>query len=101
VTNGRPVILVCGAIAPNKGADVLSTLIKATLRMDPFSGETFAVCGKSRNRIKMIHWDGGGFHVASRRKEHGAYFWPPQQLGQTITISARDFEYMLRGCESR
>jgi len=101
VTNGRPVILVCGAVAASKGADILSTLIRATLRKDPFRGDIYAFCGRSRDRIKMIHWDGSGFCIVSRRKEHGAYFWPPQRLGQTITVSAREFEYLLRGCESR
>jgi len=101
VTNGRPVILVCGAVSANKGADILSTLIRATLRKDPFRGDIYAFCGRSRDRIKMIHWDGSGFCIVSRRKEHGAYFWPPQRLGETITVSAREFEYLLRGCENR
>ena len=98
-TYGRPVIFVCGAIAVNKGADILSAIIEHKLRMDPFSGDIFGFCGRSRDRIRLIHWDGSGFHVVSRRKERGTYFWPPQRLGQTITVSAREFEYILRGSE--
>lgn len=100
-TNGRPVIFICGVISGNKGPDILSSIIEHTMRMDPFSGDVFAFCGRSRDRIKYIHWDGGGFHVVSRRREHGAYFWPPRQLGRTITVSAREFEYILRGSEGR
>jgi len=100
-TRGLPAIIVCGAVAVNKGADILSTIIKYQLQMDPFSGEIYVFCGKSRDRVCFICWDGSGFQVVKRRKEHGTYFWPPQRLGATITVSAREFEYILRGCERR
>ena len=101
LTNGRPVIFVCGVMAGNKGADVLSTMIEHKMRMDPFSGENYAFCGGSRDRIKIIRWDGEGFQVISRRKEYGTYNWPPTRLGPTVTVSAREFEYILRGQKRR
>ena len=100
-TYGRPVNLVCGTTSFNKGADMLCTIISGKLRMDPFSGDVFAFCGRSRDKIKFIRWDGGGFQVVSRRREFGRYFWPPPGLGQTTTVSALEFEYILRGSEER
>jgi len=100
-TYGRPVNLVCGATAANKGVDMLSIIISGKLRMDPFCGEVFAFCGKSRDKIKFIRWDGGGFQVVSRRREYGRYFWPPLCSAQTTTVSAPEFEYILRGCQER
>jgi len=99
ITYGRPVNMVCGTTSANKGVDMLGTIISGKLRMDPFCGEIFAFCGKGRDKIKFIRWDGGGFQVVSRRREYGRYFWPPPKLGQMVTVSALEFEYILRGCE--
>ena len=101
VTYGKSVVLICGTVVMNKGADMLSAIIEYKLKMDPFNGDIYAFIGRSRDRLCFIRWDGSGFHVASRRKERGAYFWPTPRFGQTITVSAREFEYILHGCEER
>jgi hypothetical protein len=95
--NGRTVHLVCGDTSPGKGVDMLCTIISAKLQMNPFCGDVFAFC--SYDKIKYMHWDGGGFQVVSRRREYGRYFWPPVEFGKIVALSALEFEYILRGCE--
>lgn len=96
---GRPVILVCGATGTGKGSDMLSMIISYKLGMNPFSGDVYAFCGKTRDRIKTIRWDGSGFQVMSRRRERGWYFWPSARHGETLTVPAMVMEYILRGGE--
>jgi transposase len=102
VESGAAVHLVCGATCVgNADADILCTIISARLGMNPFSGDVFAFCGVSRDRIKYIRWDGSGFEVFKRRREYGRYYWPQERLGQTIRVTSAEFEYVLRGCEQR
>lgn len=94
-TSGRQIYLVCGVVAAGKGADCFCADIQARLRMNPFGGDIFAFCGKRRDRVRYMFWDGEGFRVISRRRESGAYPWPPTSLGLIMPISESDFELLL------
>ena len=48
-----------------KGFDGLCGLVRNELDRDPSSGEVFVFVNRPRNRIKLLHWQYGGF-VLSR-----------------------------------
>jgi len=93
----RSIFLVCGVTDIRKSAGSLSTVIQSRLRMNPFEGDVFAFCGKKRDQIRYIYWDGSGFNVVLRGRERGTYPWPPPKLGSVISITSEDFEVVLRG----
>jgi len=69
IIGGRPVRLICGTINTHKSADTLAAIVAEKFRLDPFDGGYFAFCGKSREYIRYIRWDGGGFQMTIRQRE--------------------------------
>lgn len=56
-----------------KGFDTLSGLIRSQMQRNPLSGEVFIFVNKSRNRMKLLHWETGGFVLYFKRLEQGRF----------------------------
>ena len=97
IINGRPVRLICGTMNTHKGADSLAAIVADKFGFNPFDGGYFAFCGSSREYIRYIRWDGGGFQMTVRQRERGLYVWPPARFGATLTLTAKEFEFILCG----
>ena len=93
----RGLLIVCGVTNISKNADSLSMVIQSRLQMNPYDGRVFVFCGKTRDKIRYIYWDGNGFNVTSRRREAGTYPWPSPKYGNTMPISGADLELILCG----
>ncbi|MFA6959472.1 MAG: IS66 family insertion sequence element accessory protein TnpB [Opitutaceae bacterium] len=59
-----------------KQYDGLWALAWQHLGLDPKSGALFVFTNKSRDRIKLLHWDGTGVWVLAKRLEQGRFTWP-------------------------
>ena len=59
-----------------KSFDSLSGLIRSAMHADPFSGSVYVFINKQRNRIKLLHWEGGGFTLYYKRLEKGQFEIP-------------------------
>jgi transposase len=59
-----------------KSFDGLQGLVQNKLRRDPASGEVFVFVNKRRNRIKLLHWEAGGFVLYYKRLEKGTVELP-------------------------
>ena len=54
----------------------LSLITQEIMEEDPFSGNLFMFCNKSRNILKVLSWDRNGFCIFLKRLEKGKYPWP-------------------------
>lgn len=57
-----PVYIACGYTDLRRGIDGLATLVKSQFQMDPFQRALFLFCGRRRDRIKALYWEGDGFY---------------------------------------
>lgn len=58
------------------GIDGLRAKVEQTLRKDPFEGHLFVFVGKSRDKVKILFWDRGGFVLYLKRLERGRFQLP-------------------------
>lgn len=69
-----------------KSFDGLSGLIQNHLGSNPLSGDVFIFINKTRNKVKLLHWQGGGFTLYYKRLEEGS-FEIPQYSDKVGSIS--------------
>ena len=60
-----------GGCDMRKGYDGLSGMVINEFKMSPLSGDVFVFISKPRNKIKILHWQGDGFVIYSKRLEKG------------------------------
>ena len=59
-----------------KGFDSLCGEVRQSLGRDPLSGEVFIFYNSSRTRLKLLHWERGGFVIYHKRFEQGILSLP-------------------------
>lgn len=68
--------LFTGATDMRKGFDALSGVVRSRMGRDPLSGEVFIFVNRSRNTVKMLHWERGGLVIYHKRLESGQFERP-------------------------
>ncbi len=59
-----------------KSFDALSGLVRNNLGSNPTGGEVFIFINKTRNKIKLLHWQGSGYLLYYKRLEEGTFELP-------------------------
>lgn len=59
-----------------KGFDALCGEVRRGIGRDPVSGEVFIFYNTSRTRLKLLHWERGGFVLYHKRFERGILTLP-------------------------
>lgn len=59
-----------------KGFDGLCGLVHCELGRRPVSGEVFIFVNRQRDKIKLLHWEQGGFVLYYKRLESGTFELP-------------------------
>jgi transposase len=81
-----------------KGYDRLSGLVRNEFKNDPLSGDVFIFLSKQRNKIKLLHWQGDGFCIYSKRLEKGTFEIPNEKVNAVaIEITSYQLQFILEG----
>jgi len=56
-----------------KGFDGLCGLVRNEFNMDPLLGHVFVFFSRQMNKLKILHWQGDGFAIYSKRLEKGTF----------------------------
>lgn len=77
--------------------DGLQAMVAGVMQMDALAGHLFVFSNRSRDRVKVLYWDGDGFAIWSKRLEEGTYAMPlgkgeerrcelrPEELGALLS----------------
>ena len=80
------------------GFDGLCGLVHRELGRRPLSGEVYIFINKSRDKIKLLHWEPGGFVLYYKRLERGTFELPKMNgASKTCQISWSSLMLMVEG----
>jgi transposase len=78
----------------------LHGLVSERLKAEPLSGHLFVFTNRSRNRLKVLYWDGSGLWVCAKRLEKGRFTWPTGE-GPGVSLRGEEWNALVHGLEVR
>lgn len=81
-----------------KSIDGLAAIVQQQFNLDPFSNTLFLFCGKHRNKMKALLWEGDGFVLLYKRLENGFFKWPRTEA-DLKPISWQQFRWLMEGLQ--
>ena len=98
ITVAKDIYLACGYTDMRKSLDGLAALVQESFGMDPFAPTLYLFCGKRRDRIKALLWEGDGFVMLYKRLENGNFKWP-RSSEEVRPLSWKEFNWLMDGLE--
>jgi transposase len=80
-----------------KSINGLITLVKENFSIDPFADALFVFCNRSRDRLKILEWDGDGFWLYFKRLERGHFRWPAEGDTSTMVLNPNELTCLIDG----
>ena len=86
-----------GSTDMRKSIDGLAAIVEGSFKLDPFADLLFVFCNRTRNRLKILEWDGNGFWLYFKRLEKGRFRWPDSTGSATMALTSEELAVMLNG----
>ncbi len=86
------------AVDMRKGFDSLCGVVQQQFQCSALSGDVFIFINHTRNRIKLLHWQGDGFAIFHKRLERGTYEIPKQNTTtNSILLTHHQLQFIIEG----
>lgn len=79
-----------------KGIDQLASMVQGVFELDPFDDALYLFCNRTRNKLKILYWDGSGFWLLNKRLDEGKFQWDRRGEG-CVSISHQQLRWLLEG----
>ena len=79
------------------GIDRLYWEVKREIGSDPYDGNLFLFISRRRDRVKILHWDSGGFVLYYKRLEKGRFQF--RGLEERPVLDAMELSMLLSGID--
>jgi transposase len=96
VSHAEHVYVACGYTDMRMSIDGLAATVQQRFRLDPFSSSLFLFCGRRRDRLKALLWEGDGFVLLYKRLEGGNFQWPRHE-SEVKDITWQQFRWLTEG----
>lgn len=92
------VYLAVGRTDLRRGIDGLAGIVQEQFQLDPFSKSLFLFCGRRKDRIKGLLWEGCGFLMVYLRLEKGIFQWP-QSGEDVLKLTPQQYRWLMEGLQ--
>jgi len=90
------IFIACGQTDMRKSIDGLAAIVSQTFKLDPFQNALYLFCGRRRDRVKALYWEGDGFLLLYKRLENGSFQWPRSD-DEAREITPQQYRWLLEG----
>ncbi len=90
------IYIVCGHTDMRKSIDGLAAIVQQQFKLDLFSDSLFLFCGRRRDRLKALLWEGDGFLLFYKRLESGRFSWPRNEQ-EVRNLTREQFVWLMQG----
>jgi len=95
-TGSDKVYIACGYTDLRRGIDGLAALVRQEFDLDPFTNTLIRFCGRRRDRIKVLYWEGNGFVLLYMRLESGSFQWPRKE-SEARSLMPQQYCWLMEG----
>ena len=90
------IYVVCGRTDMRKSIDGLAAIVQERFALDLFSDSLFLFCGRSKDKMKALLWEGDGFLLMYKRLENGRFNWPRNE-NDVRKLTSEQYTWLLQG----
>jgi len=90
------IFIACGQTDMRKSIHGLAAIVSQTFKLDPFQNALYLFCGRRRDRVKALYWEGDGFLLLYKRLENGSFQWP-RSNDEAREITPQQYRWLLEG----
>jgi transposase len=80
-----------------KSINGLCFLVDGELGENPSCGAFYVFCNRTRDKLKVLYWDGNGFCLLYKRLERGRFYLP--KSSPSLSISPDELHWLLQGID--
>lgn len=91
--------LATGFTDLRRGIDGPASIVQQQFELDPFTNTLFLFCGRRRDRIKALYWEGEGFVLLYKRLESGSFQWPRSET-KAKALTPQQYRWLMEGLSS-
>ena len=95
IGDGKKIYLACGSTDLRKNIDALSSLVKDSFKLNPYSDTLYVFCNRKRDIIKILEWDGDGFWLHMKKIEKGRFNWPDIDGDEIMDLTRQELEILI------
>jgi len=96
ISKAEKIYIASGYTDMRKSVDGLSAIVQQNFQLNPFQNSLFLFCGRRRDRMKALYWEGDGFLLLYKRLESGRFQWPTSEKA-VRSITPQEFRWLLEG----
>lgn len=96
ISRADHIYVACGHTDMRKSIDGLVACVQQSFKLNPFSNSLFLFCGRRRDRIKVLLWEGDGFVLLYKRLEKGSFQWPKSEE-EIRNITPQQLRWLMEG----
>ena len=90
------IYIVCGHTDMRKSIDGLAAIVQQQYKLDLFSSSAFLLCGRRRDRLKVLLWEADGFILLYKRLEDGKFNWPRSEQ-EVRNLTREQYIWLMQG----
>lgn len=82
-----------------KAVNGLCVIVEQEMGLSPYDASLYVFCNRSKDKLKILHWDRTGFVLWYKRLEKEKFKWPLRDSLDVICVDSASFHWLLSGLE--